>query len=82
MAWDSPVAIIAMFLGALAVFWWLLRVGTPRDTGPAFDCFVCGRKERARVAAEWRYCPYCGVPRDSKTTKSLPRGGGKSILDM
>lgn len=78
-AWDYPVVIIAIFFGALVLARWLMRVGNP-GRAPGFECEICGRIIQTYSAREWRYCPYCGVPRDSKDLRTLPRK--KSILDI
>ena len=80
MGWDNPIFIIGMFLGAMAIAIVLIRVGNPKGELP-FACEVCGRKERARSARDWRYCPYCGAPRDARSTRHMPRRR-RSVLDI
>jgi hypothetical protein len=71
-AWDYPFLIIAGFIGALLLAVWIMRAGTARGS-PAFACEVCGRSIKSWSAREWRYCPYCGVPREAKDLRALPR---------
>jgi hypothetical protein len=78
-AWDYPVVVIAVFIGAFAIAAWIMRISKP-NAKPEFECDVCGRVIRTYSAREWRYCPYCGVPRESKDLAALPRK--KSILDI
>ncbi len=80
MGWDNPIFIIGMFLGAMGIAILLIRVSSPKSE-LAFECQVCGRKQRARSAGEWRYCPYCGAPRDARSTRHMPRRG-RSVLDI
>ncbi len=81
MAWDYPVFIVAMFVLAIAIAVVIGRIANPRRRRPSFECSVCGRRESARSAREWRYCPYCGVPRESRSLRDLPRRG-VSVLDI
>ncbi len=81
MAWDYPVFIVAMFFLAMGIALVIMRVANPRRRRAAFECSVCGRREAANSAKDWRYCPYCGVPRDSRSMRDLPRRG-VSILDI
>ena len=79
MAWDYPFFIIAMFLGAMGIVVWMMRSAAgPRK--PAFECDVCGRKRVPGDATDWRYCPWCGVPRESKSLRDLPPK--RSVLDI
>ena len=80
MGWDNPIFIIGMFLGAMVIAGLLIRTGNPKGT-VAFTCAVCGRKERARSARQWRYCPYCGAPRDARSTRHMPQHK-RSVLDI
>jgi len=80
MAWDYPVVIIGVFLFAMLVAWAILRLASSPKADPTFECDVCGRSQIILAAREWRYCPYCGVPRDSRDLRDLPRR--KSVLDI
>jgi hypothetical protein len=78
-AWDYPIVVLATFAGALTVAGWLIRAAGTR-TKPAFECEVCGRLVGTYSAREWRYCPFCGVPREATELRALPRK--RSILDI
>ena len=80
-AWNHPIFIVAMFVAAIAVAWWLIRAARPREREPSFECSVCGRRAQARVARDWRYCPYCGAPRDAKSLRDMPHRR-RSIVDI
>ncbi|MBN1961580.1 MAG: hypothetical protein JW841_11595 [Deltaproteobacteria bacterium] len=72
IAWDYPAFIIAAVVVALLITYGLLRA-TRKAQKPIYVCNICGRRHNAVGAYEWRYCPYCGAPRDAKTTADLPR---------
>ena len=78
LGWNSPLAIVGMFVSAMLAANWLMRAAAGRRL-PAFDCYVCGRKQMDRAARQWRFCPYCGVPRDSRKLSDIP--GRRSVLD-
>ena len=80
MAWDSPLYIIGMFVAAIGIASWLIRAANPARRKTTFVCEVCGRKQRGPNPAEWRYCPYCGVPKDSRRLADLPPK--RSVLDL
>ena len=79
-AWDYPVFIIAMFVAAIAVSVWIIRLASPRRPA-AFECKVCGRRERGASARAWRYCPYCGAPRSSTRLGQMPHQR-RSVVDL
>jgi len=79
-AWDYPIMIVGMVIVAVTITVWLMRSAATKPE-PDFFCSVCGRSVRLRSSREWRYCPYCGVPRDSKRLSDLP-GKKPSILDV
>lgn len=72
-AWNFPGAIVLALGVAVAASLWLLRVSQGPSKGPAFLCSVCGRKEFGLSAKDWRYCPYCGAPKDALGTKDMPK---------
>ena len=79
MAWDYPFFIAGMFLASMGIIVWLTR-SAASTRKPTFECDVCGRKRGPRDANDWRYCPWCGVPRESKSLRDLPRK--RSVLDI
>ena len=81
MAWDYPVFIVAMFVAAISLALWLMRIANNPNTDPSFACAVCGRKRRESLAAQWRYCPYCGAPKGAKHLSDMPRMR-RSVLDV
>lgn len=81
MAWDYPFFIIATFVAALAVAWWLIRIAGPRRRAVAFECKVCGRAHRGVTPREWRYCPHCGAPRNATSLKDVP-SKRRSVVDL
>lgn len=72
-AWNFPEVIIIAIVIAVASSVWLIRSASGKKPALTFVCTVCGRKQNAPMAREWRYCPYCGAPKDAKSTKDLPR---------
>lgn len=81
MAWDYPFFIIATLFAALGVAGAIIRAAQPGRKPPDFECAVCGRKQRGVTPREWRYCPYCGVPRDAKSLREMPRQR-RSVVDL
>lgn len=73
--WDYPGVIVVALLFSMVVTAWLFRVGRAKVL-PDFECVICGRKQIGGYAKQWRFCPYCGAPRDGKQIKSV------SILDV
>jgi hypothetical protein len=74
-AWNYPVVIIAALGAALFFYRLIVSAGQQRAT-PAFECLVCGRRQLGADAKTWRYCPYCGAPRDAKALSALMRRAG------
>ena len=72
MAWDYPIFILATFATAAIVAGGFIRSAGHKPT-PSFDCIVCGRRQLLPQARDWRYCPYCGAPKDAVGGHQLPR---------
>lgn len=81
MAWDYPVFILAMFAGALAIAVGLMRLASGRTSEAAFRCAVCGRTAQGVTPRSWRYCPYCGAPKEAKGLQDLPTKR-RSVVDL
>ncbi len=69
-AWNHPVIIFVGLFFGFAISWWLFRRGASPGA-PQFECDVCGRRQRGLSAREWRFCPYCGVPRGERAKRRL-----------
>ncbi|MEZ4272261.1 MAG: hypothetical protein R3C68_12790 [Myxococcota bacterium] len=78
ITWDSFNFVLAL-VAALSITGWLIRIAGPR-TKPTFECNICGRRHLEPMAHQWRYCPYCGAPRDTHRMGTLP--SKKSVLDV
>lgn len=72
-AWNYPAVIVVAMLVAVTASLWLMRLAGTPTKNPPFSCGVCGRKELGLSAKDWRYCPYCGAPKNAKGTKDMPK---------
>ena len=81
VAWQYPIFYVVALIAGAFVAWALLRLGDPRTRRgrPTYLCTVCERKQTLLQAKEWRYCPYCGAPKNG-TLKDLPKR--RSVLDI
>jgi len=83
--WDFPPYLFALILFAVvsAVVYVSVRLANTGEspTVATFVCAVCGRNQYFSAAKEWRYCPYCGVPKGSRSLADLPAKNPRSFDD-
>lgn len=73
-AWNFPEVILLAVALTGAVTYLLIRAaGAASKRAPDFECDVCGRRQHNLYARQWRYCPFCGAPKDARGTQDLPR---------
>ncbi len=71
-AWDFPMFIVAAVAIAVAVAYLIMRDASAKRP-PAYECPICGRRSQTEAAREWRFCPYCGAPKEAKSTADMRR---------
>jgi hypothetical protein len=81
MTWEYPVLILVMFFVAGFSSWALLRAANRKQEPPSFACSVCGRNAVGATPRQWRYCPFCGAPKDAKHLHQMPQKR-RSVIDL
>jgi len=71
--WDHPIIIVPALMLAITIGFWIIRLAQRQPNAPSFKCNLCGLKDLARSAKQWRYCPNCGAPRNAHLLKDLPK---------
>jgi hypothetical protein len=72
-AWNYPIIIVPALLLAISIGFWIIRLAQRKPSTPPFECKLCGLKDRALSAKQWRYCPNCGAPRNASLLKEIPK---------